>query len=244
VLSFTAGFVDIVGSLSIYSLFTAHMTGTTVHMGQHFVSREWKPAFAAAIIVGSFFVASLAGRALIESGERAGFRRIASITFLLEAVLLFCVVAIGRNGSRVPHELEPMGLVCALLGLLAAAMGLQTATVTKIGPLTVHTTFVTGMLNKLAQVVSLWAFAVYDLRFRKHRSSEVDLRNEASENARKARFLSAIWFLYLAGAGCGTWLDKLVQLNALYLPCGILLAVIAVDRARPLSIEEEQEQAE
>jgi hypothetical protein len=29
-------------------------------------------------------------------------------------------------------------------------MGTQTATLTRIGPLTIHTTFVTGMLNKFA----------------------------------------------------------------------------------------------
>jgi hypothetical protein len=34
VLTFAAGYVDIVGLLTIYNLFTAHMTGTTVHLGE------------------------------------------------------------------------------------------------------------------------------------------------------------------------------------------------------------------
>jgi hypothetical protein len=40
------------------------------------------------------------------------------------------------------------------LATLAAAMGIQTATLTGIGPLTAHTTFVTGMINKLAALES------------------------------------------------------------------------------------------
>jgi uncharacterized membrane protein YoaK (UPF0700 family) len=37
--TFVAGFVDIVGYLAIYRLFTAHVTGTTVHLGRDLASR-------------------------------------------------------------------------------------------------------------------------------------------------------------------------------------------------------------
>jgi uncharacterized membrane protein YoaK (UPF0700 family) len=130
-----------------------------------------------------------------------------------------------------------------MLALLASAMGLQTASLTKIGPLTVHTTFVTGMVNKLAQVTSLWLFDTYDFHSGRKPATE-DLRKEIHGHARRARFLFMLWILYLAGAGCGTWFSKTAQLMSLYFPCCILLAVIVVDQVRPLSIEEEQEQAE
>ena len=42
-------------------------------------------------------------------------------------------------------------------------MGLQTATLTRIGPLTIHTTFVTGMLNKFAQLLAHGMYHAYDL---------------------------------------------------------------------------------
>jgi hypothetical protein len=47
--------------------------------------------------------------------------------------------------------------------MLAAAMGLQTATVTRVGLVTVHTRFVTVMINKLAQLPSQAVFLTYDL---------------------------------------------------------------------------------
>lgn len=241
-LSFTAGFVDIVGALTVYDLFTAHVTGTTVRLGERIVQRDWGAVLAAIIIVGSFFAASLAGRVLIEAAQRARFKRIASITFAIEVLLLLVVIAIGvRHDFNHPRK-DAAPVVCLVLALLASAMGLQTASLTKIGPLTVHTTFVTGMLNKLAQVLSLWMFAVFDLS----RKSADEKRHaaQAHNSARKARLLVAIWIAYLTGAGCGTWATADLHLKSLYLPCCVLLVVIIVDRVRPLSIEEEQEQAE
>lgn len=243
-LSFTAGFVDIVGALTVYDLFTAHVTGTTVRLGEHLAHHDWGPAVAAITIVVVFFSASLAGRVLIEAAQRARFKRIASLTLVLEAVLLLFAVAIGTSPHMSAHpSTKVVPVVCVMLALFAGSMGLQTATLTKIGPLTVHTTFVTGMLNKLAQVGSLWIFAAYDLYFRK-RDSDGHLRHELRENAQRARLLFFIWILYMVGAGCGALLTKGAGLKALYVPCCILLAVIVIDQARPLSIEEEQEQAE
>jgi uncharacterized membrane protein YoaK (UPF0700 family) len=246
VLSFGAGVVDIVGALTVYDLFTAHVTGTTVRLGQRLFEHNWGAATAAITIVAAFFAASVVGRLLIEAAERAGFRRIASVTFTLEAILLLCVVAIGSLALIPPGAIEPgmkpTALVYVLLAMLAGAMGLQTVSLSKIGPLTVHTTFLTGMLNKLAQVISLWCFDLYDLYLR-HKASE-ESRLEIRRNTRRAAFFVSIWILYLAGAVCGTWLGRNDQLRSLYLPCALLLIVIAVDQARPLSIEEEQETEE
>ena len=244
-LSFAAGFVDLVGALKIFDLFTAHVSGTTVRLAQRLVEHRWGEATAAVTIVCVFFGASLLGRVLIESAQRSGFRRVASITFGIEWLLLVCVLVIGTtrlSDASPPHA--PTAITYLLLAMLAAAMGLQTASLTRIGPLTVHTTFVTGMINKLAQVTSLWIFAAYDLRFGRNHSRDPALVELASTNARKVRFLVSLWILYVAGAASGTLLTAREQFAALYWPCGILLAVIIVDQRRPLSIEEEQEQAE
>jgi uncharacterized membrane protein YoaK (UPF0700 family) len=242
VLSFAAGFVDIVGAIAVYDLFTAHITGTTVRLGQRLWEHNWGAASAAIIIVAAFFVASVIGRLLIEAAERAGIRRIASVTFTIEAVLLVCVVALGSRVLAVHPATKAVPIVFVLLAMLGGSMGLQTASLSKIGPLTVHTTFLTGMLNKLAQVLTLLFFGIYDFYFRKKAPKEA--RFEIRRNAGRSIFFFGIWILYLAGAVCGTWLCKRQQLKALYLPCAILLVVIAADQARPLSIEEEQESEE
>ncbi|MGH9530452.1 MAG: DUF1275 family protein, partial [Terriglobales bacterium] len=116
-------------------------------------------------------------------------------------------------------------------------------TLTGIGPLTIHTTFVTGMLNKLAQLVARMLFRTYDLHRASGGPSENEHRQKLKEHIRQASLISAIWVLYLAGAASGTWAAGHWQLRSLYLPCCMLLLAIAMDRKWTLSIEEEREQA-
>jgi uncharacterized membrane protein YoaK (UPF0700 family) len=240
-LTFAAGFVDIVGLLAIYKIFTAHMTGTTVRIGEQLVRGNWKAAAVAATVITSFLIGSIAGRVLIEVGTRRPLRRIASLTLGLETLLL---ISVAWWGNRAPqHETlgAALAVTCSLLSMLAAAMGLQTATLTRVGPLTIHTTFVTGMINKLAELISSWIFLDYDIG---HDPAHLERpRKERATVTREAIFIFAIWFSYLVGAVCGTWLGLLWRARALFLPCAILLLAIAVDQWRPLALEEEKEQS-
>lgn len=241
VLTFAAGFVDIVGLLSVYKLFTAHMTGTTVHLGEQIIVGNWTAAGLAGAVVALFLIGSIVGRVIIELGARAKMRRVASITLALEAILLISVLFWGTRSLHRHVSSEPL-ITYSLLGMLAGAMGIQTATLTKVGPLTIHTTFVTGMLNKLAELVASWIFLNHDFHHSSPGQSQAHLGDKRSIALREAVFITAIWTSYLGGAICGTWLGFRWQLKALILPCLALMLAIAVDQFRPLSLEEEQEQ--
>ncbi|HUC28906.1 MAG TPA: YoaK family protein [Candidatus Acidoferrum sp.] len=243
-LTFAAGIVDIVGYISVYHIFVAHMTGATVHFGSRIMMSDWAEAARAGATIFSFVAGSVIGRSVIEAASRRRKRTAASMTLLLEAVLIVVVVWIGRRVID-PGDLvvTPLGPVCLLLGLLAAAMGLQTATLTRIGPLTIHTTFVTGMLNKAAQAASEWFFWIHD-EWKKRPSLVRLIRNTKDNSAlRNSLFMAAIWCSYVIGSAAGTWLDRRQELEPLYLPVAILLIAIAVDQIWPLSVEEEREQA-
>jgi uncharacterized membrane protein YoaK (UPF0700 family) len=238
-LTFVAGFVDIVGYLAIYHIFTAHVSGTSVHLGRDLMSRNWAPAAIAASIVAAFVVGSIVGRAIIEAGARLHFRRIASVNILAESGLLMTFIWLATvHPSREP------AFICVLLALLALAMGFQTATLTRIGALTVHTTFITGMINKLAQVVSHILFYTYDTL----RAADLHQRNHYRRlrtiSARQTLFFFSIWLLYVAGAAGGTWLYVKVGLSAMYLPVGLLVLPIITDQFKPLSLQEERDQSE
>lgn len=91
-------------------------------------------------------------------GSRKRLRRVASVPLALDAVLIVGTAYWATDGPLVLAS----AMQCALLlSGLATSMGLHTAILTGVGPLTVHTTFVTGMLNKLAQSVSRIAFRTY-----------------------------------------------------------------------------------
>ena len=230
VLTFSSGIVDIIGYLGVYQLFTAHLTGTTVQLGRSLKNHQWFQVFMAATIVGAFMVGSLLGRTLIEIASRKRFRRIASATLTLEALALIIVVR-GEWAS-------PMKLYFCM-ALLAAAMGIQTATLTGIGPLTVHTTFVTGMLNKIAQLVSHIAFRAYDSP--KSKSQDITARRDQIQDIQITMFLLAVWFAYLAGAAFGTFSFEVWGLRALLFAAGLLAVGLATDLGWPLSCKEEAE---
>src|SRR5581483_3703177 len=138
--------------------------------------------------VGAFVAASTLGRALIEIAARNRIRRIASVTFVIEAAALIAAILFGLGRVAAPY---------LPLALLASAMGLQTATLTGIGPLTVHTTFVTGMLNKIAQLLSHLAFRGYDLN--RSKVHDLQARQDQRRDIEMTLFLAAIWLFYVAG---------------------------------------------
>lgn len=244
VLTFAAGIVDIVGYMTVYHLFVAHMTGTTVHLGNKLEMGAWPDVAKAGVVLATFVVGSVVGRAVIESGARRGRRTVASITMAAEAALVLVFVWVGSIIlKQFAPETIPVGRACLLLGLLAAAMGLQTATLTRVGPLTIHTTFVTGMLNKLAQEITRWLFWLHDSWGEHRRIADFVAGSGKQKAFRNALFMGAIWVSYMFGSIAGTWMDFRWRVATLYLPVVILIAAIAVDQVRPLSLEEEKDQS-
>ncbi len=227
-LTLAAGCVDIVGFLTLYHIFTAHMTGATVHVSASAVEAHWIDAWHGAVVIVAFTAGSIVGRGVIEYGARKRVRSIASATLLLEAFLIAAVIlGMGDGGRSVAWAI-----------LLASAMGLQTATLTRVGSLTVHTTFVTGMLNKFAQLISHAAFISYD-RIR-GRMSE----SGPAQAFRQAGFIFSVWMMYLAGAAIGSSLVPRWQIRTLLLPLCTIVAAIVMDQVIPLSIEEERDEVE
>ena len=168
-------------------------------------------------------------------------RSVASITLLAEAALIAAFIWTKPLFSSCGGI--PLRAVLPLLAVLAAAMGLQTATLTRIGPLTIHTTFVTGMLNKFAQAVSEWLFWVHDELQKKTLRGSIWQASRQHSAFRNAKFVFAIWISYTAGAVAGTWMNSHWSLRTMFLPAGILCFSALVDQIRPLSVEEENEQA-
>lgn len=237
-LAFVAGSVDVAGYLILYHVFTAHVSGDTAHLGLDLPRFKWHDAAIAGVVIGSFLLGSVMARTIIEVGARIRLRRVASITLAIEAFILLSFTLIGGIETGRGYALVPWWLAA-----LACAMGIQTGTLTRVGPLTVHTTFVTGMLNKLAQLLSHVLFETYHLHFAAggDRGAFLLRRHTFSK---QAMFISGIWFLYLAGAVCGTLLTILAGIRALYLPVVLLTAAIITDWVQPLSLEEEREQSE
>ncbi len=128
-----------------------------------------------------------------------------------------------------------------LVALLAFAMGVQTATLTHIGALTIYTTFVTGTLTKFSESFTRVVFWVHE-QSKKVRASDIVRLAPRQKDVREGTMLVSTWTCYVVGAAVGILMKERWELRALYLPVVVLIAIIIVDQVRPIDVEEERHQ--
>ena len=236
------GFVDAVGYIALFQIFTANMSGNTVHVGMYLGQFDFSQLLRPACAIGAYLTGMILTRITVQVAARCELRRIASFTLAVEALLLL----LFARATPVMHLGEIVDLhslnYFSLVALLAFAMGVQTATLTHIGPFTVYTTFVTGTLTKFAESFTRALFWSYD-RFRyQDRASDIVGLASRQQDVRETALLASTWICYVLGAALGTIIKQRWQLRALYVPVAVLLVFILIDLFRPIDIEEERHQ--
>ena len=240
-LTIVGGFVDAVGYIALFEIFTANMSGNSVHVGMYLGQGNWMQLLRPLCAVMSYFVGMALTRIAIEIAGRRGLRRIASFTLAVEALLLaiFAHATPAMHLGQIVDQQAPAYF--ALVALLAFAMGVQTATLTHIGPLTVYTTFVTGTLTKLTESFTRVLFWTYD-HLRKLGASGIVRHAIGQPDVQEGAMLSSTWSCYVLGAAIGTALKLRWELRALYVPVAVLIVFVVLDLFRPIDVEEEQHQ--
>ncbi len=238
-LTWTAGFVDAVGFVSLKNIYTANMSGNSIAIGIQSLSQNWPETIRRAWPVLAYVIGLLFCRILIEFGARERIRSIASIAFLIEIALLAPPFT-----AHAPAGASASGVTFAYIGLLAVAMGIQNGAVTHFSSMTLHTGFVTGTLVKFTEEFAKYLTWAFD-HIRSPQGSVSALLKHSSEQKplRIALWLAAIWIAYVLGAYSGALGDSAFRLKSLAVPIAALLIVIAIDLRRPLAIREEQDQA-
>ncbi len=241
-LTIVGGFVDAIGWISLFHVFTANMSGNSIHIGMAASRLDLATELRFGSAVVAYVTALILTRIALEGGARSGFRRIASLTFALEALLLlaFLHLATPLHDGHIAQLDSPLHL--ASVGMLAFAMGMQTATLTHLGPLTVYTTFVTGSLTKFAESVTRVFFSMYDAVSDGTPLSHFVGTLPHNQDAVSGIFLLGIWLSYVVGAALGALTKSRWELRALYLPVGVLVLLIVFDIAHPIAGREEREQ--
>jgi uncharacterized membrane protein YoaK (UPF0700 family) len=240
-LTVVGGFVDAVGYIALFEIFTANMSGNSVHVGIYLGNQDWPNLLRPLSAIVSYVVGMTLTRITVGVAGRKGVRRIASFTLAVEALLLI----LFARATPAMHLGQVVDLnsaaYFALVALLALAMGVQTATLTHIGALTIYTTFVTGTLTKLTESFTRALFWAYD-QLRQSEISHVVRLVPGQRDVREGTMLASTWICYLLGAALGTVLKQRWELRALYVPVAILTVFIALDQLRPIDVEEERHQ--
>jgi len=150
-LTWIAGFIDIVGYIVLYHVFAANMTGNTVALGRGLADGDWGLVLRRGFAIPMFVLGLIVSRLALHLSQEKSAPRVAGGLFGMEVLLLATFTVFGSqemSHGRIPSEAG--WTYYLLVALPAMAMGLQNATLTHFGPLTVRTTHVTGTLSNLA----------------------------------------------------------------------------------------------
>jgi uncharacterized membrane protein YoaK (UPF0700 family) len=236
--------VDITVWLILYHVYASHMTGNTASFADEIVQRNWSEAFHHGWVILPFLGGLLYSAATTKAARRKGFHSSFSIALITEVLLLASFVALGSRYVEKNELKPPPGLIeYVLLALPAAAMGIQTVTVTNINGLRVYTTYLTGSLSKFSEAVTDYLFWLHDrtrgrVRARLGKTLRVSPRRKSFQHA---ILTASLWIGFFLGAFCGALAERQFVLFGLYAPMAVLTAAVVIDLMWPVAAADEPE---
>jgi uncharacterized membrane protein YoaK (UPF0700 family) len=235
-LAWIAGGVDAIGYLGLSHLFTAHLSGNSAAFGAAFGKAQWQEAgrrvFPIPLFVGGVVIGALGVEIALQRKVKSPLM---PALLLEEALLLICLLW-GRDQPKLPLDTVSY---FGFISLLALAMGMQNATLRRVGRTGVRTTYVTGMLTEMAEALVTWGFWLRKRtcgRSVRHfwRALRVSFRRDS---ARNAGLFGSIWLAFVFGAIGGSVAEGDWQWNALGVPLGGLAAICVIVTIWPIAAE-------
>jgi uncharacterized membrane protein YoaK (UPF0700 family) len=238
VLAWTAAFVDAVGFLTLFGLFTAHMSGDTSHAGMALGGSRWDRLLFYIVPIPLFVLGAGLGSALRELATRRDARSPRALLLALEAALLVGLLAFGSAHLRASSlRLAAGWQFYVLVALAAVPMGIQTSSLQNVRGRSVRTTYITGMISDLAEEAVAYLFWLRDhLRGRgPARAGDVLRASLRERSLHRALLLAAVWAAYMLGAAAAVVAEGRWRFAALALPIGALAVLVVVELAWPTS---------
>jgi uncharacterized membrane protein YoaK (UPF0700 family) len=238
-MALVGGYVDVTGFFVLYHLFTSHMSGNTAAFAAGLASHDWHLAWFRLLPIPTFFFASLFGHWMLHWAERRHWRRRLTPMLALECMALIAFTVAGTSYMG-PQGLDPASPVvfAGLVSLLPFAMALQNSTLNTAGPPRVNTSFVTGNLVQFTEHCVRYGFWLADHASEApHRGLIGLLRHSwsgACEHLYDMLMYGGSYFLFCVGGIAGGVVELHWGLNALWLPLGMLAAIMALDLGMPL----------
>jgi uncharacterized membrane protein YoaK (UPF0700 family) len=210
-LAFAAGFVDVVGFVALFGLFTSHVTGNFVVLGSEIVHTQ-AGMLAKVLALPMFAVGVAFTRLLVLYHERRGWAA-ARTLLLIEAAMLAVFML---SGVAVSPVIDPDALAPILVGMAGVfAMAIQNAASRLVFAAQAPTTVMTG--NSTQVVIDL-----IDMRH-----VDPDLRAKA---VKRLRLMLPSVLAFAAGAVAGAYGYLFASFWCLLVPiAGLLVATVLTD---------------
>ncbi|MDB5987028.1 MAG: permease [Nevskia sp.] len=214
-LSFVAAYVDTVGFVALFGLFTAHVTGNFVLIGAALAhARGGLIAKLAALPV--FVLAVAATTVFVHARARAAKPALTGV-LLVQTFCLLGFMAVGIAASPIVDVDAPLAVFAGLLGVWA--MGTQNAASRLLMGELPPTTVMTGGVTQFAIDVTY----LFGIR---------SLADEAAAKARLLKFAPPI-VAFAVGAIAGAAIYAQAGFGALLVPIVTLFVVLLLLRAAP-----------
>jgi len=139
-----AGACDGLAYLSLDNLFVANQTGNVVLMGISIINGQSFETILHSVSLLAYIAGLALTGILVERMVSAGITRILPVIFALQTLLILVAAVVAQQAGT---DLADSTAVPLAGGLLAAAMGMQTVALQKVGAWSIKTTFLNGMLS-------------------------------------------------------------------------------------------------
>lgn len=217
-LGFLAGYVDTLGFVALFGLFTAHVTGNFVLIGAGLsqissgsgagsllIKFLAFPAFISGVVVARLFIAEM------ERRQRPALQ----LALVLQLVFLISFMLLGILASPVGVVQTPLAICAGMSG--AIAMGVHSANARLLMPQLAPTSLMTGNVTQI----------VIDA---------VDIARGAADTTTRARCGKFIWPVLAFGIGAiiAAYTYLLTGFWALLLPISILAGLVLMEN-RPVT---------
>lgn len=205
-LSWVAGYTNAVALVAAGQT-VSHQTGNTTHLadelGRALLREPGAAAEAAyfAAVVGAFLAGAVASGAIIELARRAGRRSRYVLPLVVEAALLAVVLLLLVRHPTPRHGVP----LVAVTTIMAFAMGLQNATITRVSGAVVRTTHLTGVVTDFGlELVAVAAAAARWARRPSTTRRRVVAAAVRHPSVQRLALLGTIFTSFAGGAVAGT----------------------------------------
>src|SRR5450830_1841351 len=156
-LSFLVGYVDTLGFIALFGLFTAHVTGNFILIGAALADPSKSSLLLKYLAFPAFIAGVAMGRLLIAASvRRSPGGRALSLSLALQLVLLAGCMVCGMLASPIGDAVTPFAMAAGLLG--AGAMGVHSAIgrllLAQLAPTSMMTGNVTQLVIEVVDMLS------------------------------------------------------------------------------------------
>lgn len=153
-LGFIAGYVDTLGYIGLFGLFTAHVTGNFVLIGAALADPAHAPVLLKFLAFPAFIGGVAAARLMIADAVDRHTQALTQ-SLVLQLVLLCGFMLFGIGAMPIGKEVTPSGMVAGLLG--TAAMGAHSATSRLLLSRLAPTSMMTGNVTQVViDAIDAW----------------------------------------------------------------------------------------